>query len=97
MTSTWPRRLLAALTHQGPGYDPIHDKAVRMQTALGLLSDRYLEIADNATSEAGRSRAVQIRQAGNDIRHTLIHGRIPAYLMTDTELEQHTAAEEATS
>jgi hypothetical protein len=40
---------------------------------------------------------MQIRQAGNDIRHALIHGRIPAYLMTDAELDQHTATEETAS
>jgi hypothetical protein len=91
------RRILAALTHTGPGYDPIHEKAVQMQTALGLLSDRYLQIADQATTKAGRERAMQIRQAGNDIRHALIHGRIPAYLMTDAELDQHTATEETAS
>lgn len=85
------RRLYAAFTSR----DPIHAEAVEMQTALGLLSDRYLEIADKASSEAARARAVQIRQAGNDIRHTLIHGRIPSYLMTDTEPEQHGAPEEA--
>jgi hypothetical protein len=96
MTNLW-RRVLAGLTRTGPGYDPIHDKAVEMQTALGLLSDRYLQIADQASSEAARARAVQIRQAGNDIRHTLIHGRIPTYLMTDAELEQYGTPEEATS
>jgi hypothetical protein len=85
-SSFW-RRVVAALTHSDPGYDPIHDKAVQMQTALGLLSDRYLQIADQATTDPGRGRAMQIRQAGNDIRHALIHGRIPAYLMTDAELE----------
>jgi hypothetical protein len=95
MTNLW-RRVLAGLTHTGPGYDPIHDEAVEMQTALGLLSDRYLQIADQASSEAARARAVQIRQAGNDIRHTLIHGRIPSYLMADAELEQYGAPEEAT-
>jgi hypothetical protein len=31
---------------------------------------------------------MQIRQAGNDIRHALINGRIPAYLMTDDELAE---------
>lgn len=96
MTDFW-RRVLAALTHSGPGYDPIHEKAVQMQTALGLLSDRYLQIADQATTEAGRARAVQIRQAGNDIRFALIHGRLPAYLMTDAELEQHGTPEENAS
>jgi hypothetical protein len=94
MTSLW-RRVLAGLTHTGPGYDPIHDKAVEMQTALGLLSDRYLQIADQASSETAQARAVQIRQAGNDIRHTLITGRIPSYLMTDAELEQNATPEEA--
>jgi hypothetical protein len=59
-----------------------------MQTALGLLSDRYLQIADQATTDVGRNRAMQIRQAGNDIRHALINGRIPAYLMTDDELAE---------
>ncbi|MET7795738.1 hypothetical protein [Streptomyces decoyicus] len=63
------------------------DQAIRMQTALGLLSDRYLEIADRATTEVGKARAMQIRKAGNDIRHTLITGQIPAYLMTDAELD----------
>lgn len=96
MRDFW-RRVLAALLHTGPGYDPIHDKAVQMQAALGLLSDRYLQIADKATTEVGRGRAMQIRQAGNDIRHTLIHGRIPAYLMTDAELEQHGAPKGAAS
>ncbi len=91
------RRLYAAFTNRGPGYDPIHDQAVEMQTALGLLSDRYLQIADKASSESAHARAGQIRQAGNDIRHTLITGRIPSYLMTDAELKQYGEPEEATS
>ncbi|MFE4818551.1 hypothetical protein ACFRFU_19390 [Streptomyces sp. NPDC056704] len=96
MSDFW-RRVLAARTHRSPGYDPIQAKAVQMQTALGLLSDRYLQIADQATTDIARGRAVQIRQAGNDIRHTLITGRIPAYLMTDAELEQHGTPEETAS
>lgn len=89
------RRLLAALTHSGPGYN-LHDpQAIQMQTALGLLSDRYLRIADRATTEVGKGRAMQIRQAGNDIRHTLITGRIPAYLMTDDELDALSPAKPA--
>ncbi|WP_329143585.1 hypothetical protein OIU91_06310 [Streptomyces sp. NBC_01456] len=91
------RRLLAALTHSGPGYAPHDSQAVQMQTALGLLSDRYLEVADRATTEVGKGRAMQIRQAGNDIRHTLITGRIPAYLMTDAELDALTQIEPAES
>jgi hypothetical protein len=93
--TTFLRRLLVALAHDGPGYDPIHDEAVRMQTALGLLSDRYLQIADQATTDVGRARAMQIRQAGNDIRHALITGRIPAYLMTDDELAELAPGQDA--
>jgi hypothetical protein len=85
---TFLRRLLAPLAADSPSHDPIHDEAVRMQTALGLLSDRYLQIADQATTDVGRARAMQIRQAGKDIRHALINGRIPAYLMTEDELDE---------
>lgn len=95
MTNLW-RRVLAGPTRTGLGYDPIHDKAVEMQTTLGLLSDRYLEIADKATTDVGRARAMQIRKAGEDIRHTLIYGHIPAYLMTDAELDELAAAKETT-
>jgi hypothetical protein len=92
---TFLRRLLVALAHDGPSHDPIHDEAVRMQTALGLLSDRYLQIADQATTDVGRARAMQTRQAGNDIRHALINGRIPAYLMTDDEIAEIAVGQDA--
>lgn len=51
--------------------------------ALAELSARYQAIANRATTDAGRSRALQIRTAAHDIQHVLDTGRLPAYLTTD--------------
>lgn len=97
MLRNYLRRLWLATTNRDNECGHRWDDAVRMQTALGLLSDRYLQMADKATTDLGKARAAQIRQAGLDIRHALINGRIPDRLMTDAELEQHGTPEEAAS
>ena len=89
MLRNYLRRLWLAITNRDTECGHRWDDAVLMQTALGLLSDRYLQMADQASSEVGRARAAQIQQAGLDIRHALITGRIPSRLLTDAELEQH--------
>ncbi|MGW2010943.1 hypothetical protein [Streptomyces nigrescens] len=73
----------------------MHQAEANIRAALTALADRYQQIADRATTDVGRLRAMQIRQAATDIRHTLATGRIPAYLMTGPELDALTTAEHA--
>ncbi|GFE20132.1 hypothetical protein [Streptomyces nigrescens] len=73
----------------------MHQTEASLRTALTALADRYQQIADRATTDVGKLRAMQIRQAGNDIRHTLAIGRIPAYLMRSAELDALTQTEPA--
>jgi hypothetical protein len=73
----------------------MHQAEANLRAALTALADRYQQIADRATTEVGKGRAMQIRQASKDIRRTLDTGRIPAYLMTSAELDELTTAEHA--
>ena len=73
----------------------MHQAEANLRTALTPLADRYQQAADRATTDVGKLRAMQIRQAATDIRHTLATGHIPAYLMTAADLDELTTAEHA--
>lgn len=88
-------RWFNALLHSGPGYETPTRTETDLLAGMDRLATRYEEIAEKVTSDVGRQHAGQITRAARDIRHVLAHGHIPAYLMTDTELEQHAAREEA--
>ncbi|MFD5491543.1 hypothetical protein ACFWH4_01040 [Streptomyces sp. NPDC127091] len=102
MTDLW-RRLLAALTHSGPGYDLPAQMETDLRATLAALADRYDEMAERLTAghpttfyarftvaqERQAERAHTLRRAAADLREALRTGRIPHDLMTDAELEQH--------
>ncbi|WP_432053671.1 hypothetical protein [Streptomyces sp. bgisy022] len=102
MTDFW-RRLRAALTHSGPGYDLPTRAETDLRTALATLADRWEEHADALSAglptgfyahfteaqERQATRAPAYRKAAADLRDVLRTGRIPHDLMTDAELEQH--------
>ncbi|MEW2578405.1 hypothetical protein [Streptomyces syringium] len=51
------------------------------------LAERYQEIAENATTDVGKQRAMQIRRLAEDVRHILATSHIPSYLMTSQDVE----------
>lgn len=81
----------------------------RQRAALTTLADRWEQHADTLTAglptgfyarltpaqERQTTRAHAYRKAAADVRDVLRTGRIPHDLMTDAELEQHGAPEEA--
>jgi hypothetical protein len=69
----------------------------KIRGALADLAERYEETAARAVSDVAKARARQISQAAKDIRTVLTTGRIPHWLMTDAELEQHGTPEENAS
>lgn len=84
-------RWINAFLHRGPGYDLPNPEAEALRTALDDLASRYEAIAFRATTDIGRSRARQMHKAGEDIRHVLNTGRVPAYLITDSAPETKAA------
>ncbi|MEV7975360.1 hypothetical protein [Streptomyces sp. NPDC086519] len=108
MTDFW-RRLLAALTHTGPGYNPAATRETDLHAPLTTLAERWEQMA-KAGPDFGdellideptpvqlqqHERATTYRRAADDIRDVLRTGRIPHGLMTDAELEQYGRTEEA--
>lgn len=110
MTDFW-RRLLVALTHSGPAYNPAAAREAQLRITLATLADRWEQMAgpkpdpseglfvDEPTpAESARiERAATYREAAADVRDVLRTGLIPHPLMTDAELEQYGAREEAAS
>lgn len=108
MTNVW-RRVLAGLTHTGPGYELPSQGEVDLRSALTILAYRWEEVAgpkpdpseglfvdEVAPGEAARiERNHTLRTSAADLREVLCTGRIPHPLMTDAELEQHGTPEEA--
>src|SRR5690606_33009323 len=102
MTDFW-RRLRAALTHSGPGYDQPTQAETDLRAVFATLAGRYDEMAERLTAghpttfyahfteaqERQAARAHAYRNAVADLRDVLHTGRIPHGLMTDAELEQH--------
>lgn len=62
----------------------MHHSEAQLRAALNDLAARYEAIARKATTEVGRSRAMQILKAADDIRHVLVNGYVPDYLITDS-------------
>jgi len=105
------RRLYAAFTNRGPGYDPPARSETDLRAALADLADRWDRYADRLAEgvptefyadltepqllEAAHMHA--FRNAASDLREVERTGRPPHALMTDAELEQYGAPEEATS
>lgn len=58
-----------------------------LRTALTRLATRYEEIAEKATTDVGRRRAMQIQQMAADIRHVLDTTRIPGHLINGQDLK----------
>ncbi|GAA1065278.1 hypothetical protein [Streptomyces asiaticus] len=97
------RRLLAALTHTGPGYDPAATREADLRQTLTDLADRWDKHAAtltaglpteffvevNVANECQTARAHAYRKAADDVRDVLRTGRTPHDLMTDAELEKH--------
>ncbi|MFE7233973.1 hypothetical protein ACFVAF_25555 [Streptomyces sp. NPDC057596] len=79
------RRLRAAVTHTGPGYDLPAQTETDLRAALANLAERYEQIAAKATTDVGKQRALPISQAARDIRTVLATGQLPAHLRTDEE------------
>lgn len=108
MTDFW-RRVLAALTHSGPGYNPAATREAGLRATLADLADRWEQMADRMTANhptefyatvteaelVEETRASVLRTSASDVRDVLRTGLIPHGLMTDAELEQH-GTEEAT-
>jgi len=109
MKKTWPRRLLAALTHAGPGYDPAATREANLRDTLTTLAHRWEQLAGPApdpseglfVDEVTPAEAAQVernhtyRTAASDLRNVLRTGLPPHALMTDAELEQHGTPAEA--
>jgi len=109
MKSTWPRRLLAALAHQGPGYNLAATREADLRATLTDLATRWEASADfltkdlpadlfiepDSSNEWAATRAHGYRVAASDLRDVLRTGHVPHGLMTDAELEQHGTPEEA--
>lgn len=103
------RRLYAAFTNRGPGYDLPTRSETDLRTTLATLADRWEQIAgpkpdpdeglfvdEVAPGEAARiEHNYTLRTSAADLREVLRTGRIPHPLMTDAELEQHGTPEEA--
>jgi len=108
MTNLW-RRVLAGLTHTGPGYDLPARSESDLRATLATLADRWEQMAgpkpdpseglfvDEVTpAESARvERNHTLRTSAADLRDVLRTGRIPHPLMTDAELEQYGTPEEA--
>lgn len=108
MTNLW-HRVLAGLTHAGPGYELPTQTEADLRTTLATLADRWEQIAgpkpdpdeglfvdEVAPGEAARiEHNYALRTSAADLRKVLRTGRIPHPLMTDAELEQHGAPGEA--
>jgi hypothetical protein len=110
MTNPW-RRVLAGLTHTGPGYDLPTQTETDLRATLNTLADRWEQIAgpkpdpdeglfvdEVAPGEAARDEHNYVlRTPAADLREVLRTGRLPHPLMTGAELEQYGTPEEATS
>lgn len=110
MTNLW-RRVLAGLTHTGPGYDLPTQAEADLRAALNDLADRWehhstaidpglpkeLFVEANTGQQWATTIAHTYRTAASDLRDVLRTGLPPHALMTDAELEQHGTPEEATS
>lgn len=110
MTDFW-RRLYAAITFTGPGYDPAATREAELRATLAELAERWEQTADRMTANhptefytavtetelVEETRASVLRTSASDVRDVLRTGLIPHPIMTDAELEQHGASEENAS
>ncbi|PNE37458.1 hypothetical protein SAMN05216268_10971 [Streptomyces yunnanensis] len=103
------RRLLAALTHSGPGYDLPAASETELRSTLAALAERWEQMAKAAPDlgdelfidEPTPTRLQQVerarayRKAAADLGEVLRAGRIHMTLMDDVELGQHGSASTA--
>lgn len=108
MTNLW-RRVLAALTHAGPGYELPSQAEVDLRAVLTILAYRWEQMAGPApdpseglfvdevtpAESAWVERNYTYRKAAADVRDVLRTGHVPHPLMSDAELEQYGTPEEA--
>ncbi|MGW4786157.1 hypothetical protein [Streptomyces sp. NPDC004230] len=109
MTDFW-RRVLAALTHSGPAYNPAAAREADLRDALTDLAERWEKHSSAidvdlprelfVEADTGKQWAATVahsyRTAARDLRDVLRTGLPPHALMTDAELEEHGTREETT-